>query len=80
MPRPLIDQEKALARQWFPRMNVDGVVVSDEATRRYNCLAWTLGITSSWVWPWGSRNTTKTEFDAFYRGYGFTPICSRQGW
>jgi hypothetical protein len=73
MSRSLTDQEKGFARQWFPRMSVDGVVVSDEATSRYNCLAWTLGITTSWVWPWGSRNATKAEFDAFYRGYGFTP-------
>jgi hypothetical protein len=73
MARSLTPQEKAQARQVWPRMNVDAVVVTDEATNRYNCLSWTLGITTSWVWPWGSRNATKAEFDALYRSYGFSP-------
>lgn len=76
MSRSLTPQEKTQARQVWPRMNVDGVVVTDEATNRYNCLAWTLGITTSWVWPWGIRNATKTEFDALYRSYGFSPAGS----
>lgn len=57
-------------------MNVGAVVVTDNATTAYNCLAWTLGITTSWIWPWGPRNATKTEFDAFYRSYGFMPSGS----
>lgn len=73
MARTLTPQEKQQARQVWPRLNVDAVVVTDEATNRYNCLAWTLGITSSWVWPWGSRNAAKTEFDALYRSHGFQP-------
>ena len=76
MSRSLTPQEQAQARQTWPRMNVGAVVVTDEATRRYNCLAWTLGITTSWVWPWGSRNATKAEFDTLYRGYGFSPAGS----
>jgi len=74
--RPLTPNEKTQARQVWPRLNVDAVVVTDEATNRYNCLAWTLGITTSWVWPWGSRNATKSEFDALYRSYGFNPAGS----
>ena len=107
-------------------MNVDAVVVTDEATNHYNCLALTLesssvgslrgarilgreaavlraatvrepvrepaqgpppsrsrlhedcgsaalGITTTRVWPWGSRIPTKAEFDALYRSYGFSP-------
>jgi hypothetical protein len=76
MPRPLTSQEEVQARQVWPRMNVDAVIVTDEATNRYNCLAWTLGITTSWVWPWGGRDATKPEFDSFYGGYGFTPAAS----
>jgi hypothetical protein len=57
-------------------MNVDGVVVTDEPTNRYNCLAWTLGITTSWVWPWGSRIPTKLEFDDFYRSQGYSPAVA----
>jgi hypothetical protein len=54
-------------------MNVGAVVVTDNATSQYNCLAWTLGISTSWIWPWGARNATKAEFDALYRNYGFIP-------
>jgi hypothetical protein len=57
-------------------MNVDTVVVTDEATARYNCLSWTLGITTSWFWPWGSRLATKVEFDLEYRRFGFSPAGS----
>jgi hypothetical protein len=76
MSRALTPQEKQQARQIWPRLNVDAVVVTDEQTRRYNCLAWTLGITTSWVWPWGSRNATKSEFDALYRSHGFNPAAA----
>jgi hypothetical protein len=71
--RLLTLQEKSQARQIWPRMNVDAVIVTDEATNRYNCLAWTLGISASWVWPWGSRSPSKVEFDVLYRSYGFSP-------
>jgi hypothetical protein len=54
-------------------MNVATVVVSANATTQYNCLAWTLGITTSWIWPWSAPNVTKVEFDAFYQSHGFTP-------
>jgi hypothetical protein len=57
-------------------MNIDAVVVTDEATNRYNCLAWTLGITMNWVWPWGSRMPTKPEFDDFYRSHGSNPASA----
>jgi hypothetical protein len=57
-------------------MTVTAVVVTGNATTRYNCLAWTLGITTSWIWPWGPRYPTKAELDAFYRSYGFIPAGS----
>jgi len=52
-------------------MNVDRTIVTGEATQQYNCLAWSLGITSYWVWPWGSRNATNDEMTAFLRRYGY---------
>lgn len=76
MPRNLNATEKQQAKQIWPNMNVDTVLVTGEATEQYNCLAWTLGITTSWVWPWGSRNATKPEFDALYRTYNFQPAGS----
>ena len=73
MPRPLTSAEKSEVQNLFPNMNVERVVVSAEADVTYNCLAWTLGITSRWVWPWGSRDATKAEFDALYRSHGLSP-------
>ncbi len=76
MTRSLTAQEKAHAGQIWPRMNVDAVIVTDEATNRYNCVSWTLGITTSWIWPWGLRNPSKAEFDALYGNYGLRPSSS----
>ena len=76
MARPLTPQEKAQARQVWPRLDVHSVVVTDEATRRYNCLAWTLGFADRWVWPWVGRNATKADFDALYRSFGFQSAAS----
>src|SRR5262245_34436616 len=73
MARSLTPQEKIHASPIWPRMNVDTVVVTDEATNRYHYLAWTLGITTNWVWPWGSRMPTQPEFDDFYRSHGYQP-------
>jgi hypothetical protein len=54
-------------------MHVNTVAVTDEATNRYNCLAWTLGITTSWIWPWAAGNVRKVDFDDFYRNCGVVP-------
>lgn len=76
MQRPLTPQEPTQARQLWPKMNVSAVVVTDNPTPRYNCLAWTLGITTYWLWPWVQSTVTKADFDALYRGNGFTPSGS----
>jgi hypothetical protein len=73
LTRSLTGQEKVHAGQIWPRINVDAVIVTDEPTNRYNCVAWTLGISTTWIWPWGLRNPTKAEFDALYVSYGFSP-------
>ncbi len=36
-------------------------------TKKYNCIAWSLGITSRWVWP-GDR---VEDFDKLYEQYGY---------
>src|SRR5262249_8898107 len=74
--RSLAAQEQTQAKQMWPRMNVAGVAVTDGATTRYNCLAWALGITTSWIWPWTTATVTKTQFDAFYLGEGYIPAAS----
>ena len=71
--RELTSSEKNLARQAWPMMDVDRLRASDEATDRYNCLAWTLGLSDRWVWPWGKRDATKKEFDQLYTAHGFPP-------
>jgi hypothetical protein len=76
MARSLTAREEAIAQSAWPRMNTAAVVVTDEATSAYNCIAWTLGITTSWIWPWPSQIVTKAEFDAFYTSNGFVPSGS----
>jgi hypothetical protein len=76
LPRALTALEQAQAKTYWPRMAVANVVVTDEPTEQYNCLAWTLGITTSWIWPWGSSSVTKSQFDALYRSYGFSPATA----
>lgn len=66
--RPLTAVEKTRFQGYFPSMNVNNVVVSGEATDVYNCIAWTVGSTSAWLWPGSSL----AHFDSFYSGYGFT--------
>lgn len=69
--------EATQLRQFFPALNVGAVWVLGEATPYrppytwYNCLAWALGITNRWVWPWGSRNATDAEMTAFLQRQGY---------
>lgn len=39
-----------------------------------NCLAWALGNTTSWIWPWGSKNPTVAQVTSYLatRGYEHT--------
>ncbi len=44
-------------------------------TGTYNCLAYSIGITNQWVWPWGSSNPTSNQVNTYmsskgYRTYG----------
>jgi hypothetical protein len=57
-------------------MNVDAVEVTGEADPVYNCLAWTLGLTNTWVWPWPQGKVTKAQFDALYKARGFDPAAT----
>lgn len=75
MNRSLTPQETSHALSLWPNMNAGAVVVTDNATPRYNCLAWTLGVTTAWIWPWATAYATKLEFDVFYRSRGFTPAA-----
>jgi hypothetical protein len=77
MPRHLTESEKEFAAQNWPNLNVNNVQVTGAATATYNCLAWTLGITNSWVWPWrGGATVSKAQFDQLYANYGYSPAGS----
>jgi hypothetical protein len=67
MSRPMNAGEKTAYKKLFPDLNVDGVVVTGEATPVYNCLAWTLGYTDRWIWP-GKK---ASDFDSLYGNAGF---------
>jgi hypothetical protein len=53
---------------YFPNLNVQTAVVTDEADPIYNCIAWTVGIVTVWIWPGDHLD----DFDQFYLGFGFT--------
>ena len=59
--------EKSRFRGYFPSLDVDQAVVTDNASAAYNCISWTVGITNRWLWPGNSL----ASFDSFYRGFGF---------
>jgi hypothetical protein len=65
--RAMTVAEKQRFRGYFPNLNVDQAVVTGEASRVYNCISWTVGVTDRWIWPGSSI----TDFDAFYHGFGY---------
>jgi hypothetical protein len=74
LPRPMTTAEMNMARPLFPQMMFQRVVVTDEPTDVYNCLAYTV-CAATWVWPWRpvTRKVSKQEFDDLYRRYGYKP-------
>jgi hypothetical protein len=60
----------ALSKKDWPRLgnNYDYV---GPATKKYNCIAWSLGITNKWVWPAGD---SLQDFDKLYEKQGFHRI------
>jgi hypothetical protein len=60
----------------WPNMNVVAAVVTDEPTKQYNCIAWSVGIQTNWIWPWPPGKVTKGEFDALYASFGYFPSSS----
>lgn len=70
MARRPTDGEWATLRSWFPNLPRDSVWVLGGATTRYNCLAWALGRTDRWIWPW-SGLPTLAQFTAYLRNFGY---------
>lgn len=36
-----------------------------------NCLAWALGNTTNWIWPWGQKNPTVAQVNTFLSSQGY---------
>jgi hypothetical protein len=72
--------EKTDASAKYPNL-VDGDwCVTGSATPTYNCIAWTIGVTSRWVWNEvdtagdGDGVVSIADFDAFYGARGLRPV------
>jgi hypothetical protein len=53
----------------FPFLEGDYEVLGP-STERYNCIAWTIGVTDQWVWP----GKAVVDFDRLYARYRFKPL------
>jgi hypothetical protein len=73
-PRPMTIAEEKRFRATFPRLNVKRAVVTDNASAIYNCISWTIGVTTRWIWP----GPTLSDFDHFYHGLGFVRSSNGQ--
>lgn len=70
MTRPPTACEKKYLRYYYPKLDLDNVVISADADPAYNCLAWTVGHTDCWLWPNGILSLS--DFDRLYERYGYT--------
>ena len=61
-------------RAGFPRLG-DEYEVLAPASPTYNCIGWSVGDTSAWVWPnQGNQPVHLGDFDALYGFYGFRRV------
>ena len=67
MTREMTSDEKKKYKGRFPNLNVNRAVVTGEKTRQYNCISWTVGITTKWIWP----GIAISDFDTFYKAQGY---------
>jgi type VI secretion system secreted protein VgrG len=58
--------QSSTVQQGFPNLGSDYVVLGPRS-RQYNCAAYSVGNTSSWIWPGYSIY----DFDNLYRQYGY---------
>ena len=66
MARKMTAAEKKRFKNYFPKLDVNRAVVTGAATRQYNCIAWTVGVTTRWIWP----GAHISNFDRFYNSRG----------
>jgi hypothetical protein len=65
----------------FPNLKSGDYCVTAPATSTYNCIAWSIGNTSQWIWDevdsvYGDQNGAVeiSDFDAFYANEGLKPV------
>ncbi len=62
--------EKATLQGWFPNLNVNNVIVTGAATTTYNCIAYSMGITSKWINPSYSLTAFQNQYKNAKSWYG----------
>ncbi len=79
---PTSGEESTLSAA-FPRLISGDWCVSAPATPTYNCIAWSIGNTSRWIWDevdsvYGDNDGTVSlsDFDSFYSMAGLTPVIN----
>jgi len=60
------DAIERIREKSFPKLESSYAVIG-HATKDYNCIAWSLGVTTKWVWP----GTATDDFDKLDGQYGF---------
>jgi hypothetical protein len=61
-------------RKAFPHLGHEYEVLRP-ATKVYNCIAWTIGVSTRWVWPAKpGRPATVRDFDELYGQHGFRRV------
>ena len=66
---PTVAQENIFLN-WFK--NLRNFQITAPAAGAYNCISWSVGVTTEWLWP----GSTVADFDAFYASYGWTPAAN----
>lgn len=62
-----VAERNAIAKNWN---------YLERGYKEYNCLAWSLGITDDWVWPWGSENPSVSKVITYMIGKGYVAVDS----
>jgi hypothetical protein len=81
---PTSTQHAQLTASDFPNLKMGDYCVTAPATKTYNCIAWSIGNTSMWIWKevdsvYGNKNgiVEIADFDAFYANEGLTPVVDK---
>jgi hypothetical protein len=72
MARRPSDAEWNYLHYYWRNLVRQDVWILGERTTRYNCLAWALGYTDRWIWPWGSANASPSQMSSFLHRYGYS--------